>query len=83
MSEREGHVPYDITYIWNLIYSTNETFHRKESHGLGILTCGFQGGGGGSRVDWESGINICKLLHFEWISNEILWCSIGNILGHL
>ena len=22
-------------YIWNLIYSTNEHFHRKENHGLG------------------------------------------------
>ena len=28
-------IPYDITYIWNLIYSTNELFHRKENHGLG------------------------------------------------
>ena len=27
--------PYDITYIWNLIYGTDETFHRKENHGLG------------------------------------------------
>jgi len=23
MSERERQVPYDITYIWNLIYGTN------------------------------------------------------------
>ena len=34
-SERERQIPYDITYIWNLIYSTNEPFHRKENHGLG------------------------------------------------
>ena len=33
-SERERQIPYDITYIWNLIYSTNESFHRKENHGL-------------------------------------------------
>ena len=26
---------YHITYIWNLIYGTNEPFHRKENHGLG------------------------------------------------
>ena len=26
---------YDITHIWNPLYGTNETFHRKESHGLG------------------------------------------------
>ena len=29
-SERERQIPYDITYIWNLIYSTNEPFHRKK-----------------------------------------------------
>ena len=26
---------YHITHIWYLIYSTNETFHIKENHGLG------------------------------------------------
>ena len=30
-SERERQIPYDITYIWNLIYSTNEPFHRRNS----------------------------------------------------
>ena len=34
-SERERQIPYGITYIWNLIYGTNEPFHRKENHGLG------------------------------------------------
>ena len=33
ISERQ--IPYDITYNWNLRYSTNEPFHRKENHGLG------------------------------------------------
>ena len=27
-----------ITYIWNGIYSTNEPFHRKETHGHGEQT---------------------------------------------
>ena len=35
MSERGRQIPYDISSIWNLIYSTNEPFHRKENHGLG------------------------------------------------
>ena len=39
-SERERPMPYDITYIWNLIYGTNEPFHRKENHGHGEQTCG-------------------------------------------
>ena len=34
----ERQIPYVITYIWNLIYSTNEPFHRKENHGLGEQT---------------------------------------------
>ena len=34
-SEQEKQIPYDIMYIWNLIYGTNETFRRKENHGLG------------------------------------------------
>ena len=33
-SERERQIPY-ITDIWNLIYGTNESFHRKENHRLG------------------------------------------------
>ena len=68
----------DITCIWNLIYGTNEPFHRKENHGLGEQTCGCQEGGGGSGMDWELGVKRCKLLPLEWISNEILLCSTGN-----
>ena len=40
------------------------------------LTCGCQGGGRGSAMDWESGFNICKPLPFEWISNKIVLYSI-------
>ena len=29
-SEREGKIPYDITYIWNIIYGTKKPFHRKK-----------------------------------------------------
>ena len=76
MSERQ--IPYDITYIWNLIYGTNKPFHRKETHGLGENTCGCQRGG--SWMDWELGVNRCKLLHLEWISNEILLYSTGNYI---
>ena len=82
-SERERQIPYDITYNWNLIYSTNEPVHRKENHGLREQTCGCQGGGGGSGMDWEFGVNRCKLLPLEWISNEILLCSTGNYVWSL
>ena len=62
-----------------LKYGTNESFHRKETHGRGEQTSGCQGGVG-SGMDWESGVNRCKLLHLEWISNEILLHGTGNYI---
>uniref|UniRef100_A0A8D1A0R3 DUF1725 domain-containing protein n=1 Tax=Sus scrofa TaxID=9823 RepID=A0A8D1A0R3_PIG len=70
---------YDITYIWNLIYGRNEPFHRKENQGLGEQTCGCQGGGGESGMDWEFGVRRCKLC-LEWICNESLLYSTGNYI---
>ena len=29
-------------------------------------------------MDWEFGVSGCKLLHLEWISNEVLLYSTGN-----
>ena len=40
-----------------------------------------EGGGGG--MDWEFGVTRCKLLHLEWISNEVLLFSIGNYVHSL
>ena len=42
-----------------------------------------KGEGEGNRMDWESGVNRCKLLPWEWISNEILLYSTGDLSGHL
>ena len=33
---------------------------------------------GGSGMDWEFAVSRCKLLHLEWISNEVLLYSTGN-----
>ena len=32
------------------------------------------------KYHWESGVNKCKLLYLEWISNEILLYSKGNYI---
>ena len=56
----------------------NLSAEKKQTHGLREQTCGCQVEGGGSRMAWEFGISRCKLLHLEWISNEILLYSIGN-----
>ena len=31
MSERERQIPYDITYMWNLKYDTNELVYETET----------------------------------------------------
>ena len=80
VSQKEKDKYHIISHIWNLIYGTNEPVYRKETHGLGEQTCGCQGRGGESRMDWESGVNGCKLLHLEWISDEILLCSTGSYI---
>ena len=35
VSEKEKDKYHMISHAWNLIYGTNEPFHRKETHGLG------------------------------------------------
>ena len=47
---------------------------------LGVAKGG-GGGRGGSGMDWEVGVNRCKLLPLEWISNEILLYSTGSYDG--
>ena len=42
-----------------------------------------KGEGRGSGMDREFGVGPCKLLHLEWISNEILPRSTGNYIQSL
>lgn len=42
----------------------NLSTEKKRTHGLGEQTCGCQGEGGGSGMDWEFGVSRCKLLQF-------------------
>ena len=39
--------------------------------------------GRGSEVAWEFGVSRCKLLHLEWISNEVPLYSTGNHIQSL
>ena len=34
-------------------------------------------------MDWGFGVSTCKLLHLEWISNEVLLYSTGNYIQSL
>ena len=51
---------------------------KKQTHGHGEHTCCCQGVGERSRMDWEFCLSRCKLLHFEWISKDILLYRKGN-----
>ena len=37
----------------------------------------------GSERDWEFGVDGCKVLHLEWLSNEVLLYSIRNYIQSL
>ena len=37
---------------------------------------------GGSGMDWEFEVSRCKLLHLEWISNEVLLYHTGNYIQY-
>ena len=82
-SERERKIPYGITYIWNLIYGTNELSHRKENHGLGEQICGCQGGRGGSGKDWELGVNRCRILPQYGLAMGSCCVALGSLSSHL
>ena len=58
----------------------NLSIEKKQTHGHVEQTCGCQGGGTGCGMEWEFGFSRCKLLHWEWISNEILLYSTGNYI---
>ena len=34
-------------------------------------------------MNWELGVSRCKLLHLEWIGNEVLLYSTGNYIQSL
>ena len=38
--ERERQIPYDITYMWNVKYDTNELIYETHKE----QTCSYQGG---------------------------------------
>ena len=51
---------------------------QKQNHRQREQTCGCQRSQGGHGMDSEFGISRCKLLHIEWISNEVLLYGTGD-----
>lgn len=61
----------------------NLPIKQKQTHRLGEQTCGCQGGREGGGIDGEFGGSKCKLLHIQWISNEVILYSTGNYIQSL
>ena len=60
----------------------NLSTKQKQTHRHREQTCGCQGEEGErwSGMDWQLGVSRSKLLHVEWISNEVLPYSTENYI---
>ena len=85
VSQKEKDKYHMKSFIFEIEYmaQTNLSSEKKQTYGHRKQTCGCQGGGRGSGMDWEFGVNGCKSLPLEWISSEILLYSTGNYVWSL
>ena len=82
-SERERQIPYDITYICNLIYGTNEPFHRKENYDLEnrLVVAKSEGEGMG----WIGNLGLIDANYCLWNGLAMRACcvALGTMSSHL
>ena len=64
-SERERQTPYDIIYMSNLKYGTNEPICKRETDSDIENRLVVAKGKGRSAMDGEFGVGRCKLLQLE------------------
>ena len=62
--EKGRQTPYDITYMWNLKYDTNELIYKTETdlENKVMVTKGEKGREG---INWEIGTDIYTLLYIK------------------
>ena len=79
--QKEKH-KYHITYIWNIMYGTNESFHRKKKKLMDLENRLVVGKGEEEGLGWTGSFGLIKhkLFHLEWISNEIVLYSTANYI---
>ena len=75
----------ESTSSWTLCqilkYGTNELICETETDSdIENRLVVVNGGAGRSGMDEEFGLGRCKLLHLEWINNEVLLYSTGNYI---
>ena len=80
-SEKDKYHRYHL-YVESKIWHKCIFLQNRNRH-IDIKTCGCQGRGG---KEWDGlgvGGSGYKLLHLEWISNEVLLYSTGNYIQSL
>ena len=79
-SKRERQISYDVhLYVESKLRRKWTRMKPKQTHRHREQTCNCQRRREGRRgMDWELGVNRCKLLHIEWIGIKVLLYSTGN-----
>ena len=82
-SERERQIPYEITYICNLIYSTNEPFHREEIMDLENRLMAAKGEE--ETVGWMGSLGLTDTHYCLWNGLAMRSCcvALGTMSSHL
>ena len=84
VSQKEKDKHHMISLISGIWYTAQMSLStEKKLMDLREHSCGCRGRWGGCGMGLKFGINRCKLLHIEWISNEILLYSTGNYIQSL
>ena len=74
-SEGEKQIPYDLTYICNSIYGTNEFFHRKKLMDLENRLMVAKGEGKG--VGWTGNPGLANANYCIWNRSAMRSCCIA------
>ena len=74
-SEGEKQIPYDLTYICNSIYGTNEFFHRKKLMDLENRLMVAKGEGKG--VGWTGNPGLANANYCIWNRSAMRACCIA------
>ena len=77
-SERQ--IPYDVTYMWNLKYNTDELIYKRETDSqTQIIDSWLPRSVEGVRgLDWGFGVSRGTLFYTGWINHKVLLLSTGN-----
>ena len=81
-SERERRILYDFTYMWHLKYGTSEPYLQNRNRLTDTKNRLVVAKGNSGEAGWMESLGLVdhKLLHIEWISNEVLLYSTGNYI---